>query len=230
MGTLLLNTPQKIHFFDIHTHKKCESESVFSIRNYFPEKLEEISQNEYYSVGIHPWNINQNFLLDDFYRLKDFVCKPNFIAVGEIGLDKLHPFFELQKDFFSQQASIAQHYSTPIIIHCVKAFNEVFSILKKMKITVPVIFHGYNGNLQTTKYCIEKGFYFSLGKDLFRENSNACLSLWHIPQRSLFFETDDSDYTIQDIYAKAAELLYMDLEKLKQQISENFNRCFSTSF
>jgi hypothetical protein len=40
----------------------------------------------------------------------------------------------------------------------------------------------------------------------------------------IFFETDDSDYLIEDIYQKASEISGRSIEYWKQQVFENFER------
>jgi hypothetical protein len=47
-----------------------------------------------------------------------------------------------------------------------------------------------------------------------------------IPAGSLFFETDDSSYTIQEISYRAAFLKGLRLSSLLKQIHSNFKTCF----
>jgi TatD DNase family protein len=49
----------------------------------------------------------------------------------------------LQQSVFEQQLLLAQKYNKPAIIHCVAAFQEVIEIKNKLKITVPLIIHGF---------------------------------------------------------------------------------------
>jgi len=47
-----------------------------------------------------------------------------------------------------------------------------------------------------------------------------------LPLDFIFFETDTLNVNIKDIYKKAAELLKIDLQKLKDQILQNFKTVF----
>jgi TatD DNase family protein len=184
----------------------------------------------YYSIGIHPWYVSEKSAEKELNKVEKYIQNKNVIALGEIGLDRLYPDFEFQKEIFIKQLCIAQKYSKPVIIHCVKAVPDVLSILKKENVSVPVIFHGFNAGLQIAQQNLAKGYYLSFGKDLFFKKSNAAQVLSQIPLQNIFLETDDSEYLISEIYFRAAELVEWEIEKLRDLMIDNFDRCFNTSF
>jgi TatD DNase family protein len=57
-----------------------------------------------------------------------------------------------------------------MIIHCVKAWAEVFSLLENGKVKVPVIFHGFNKSKSLAHEIVEQGYYLSFGKALKKES------------------------------------------------------------
>lgn len=85
----------------------------------------------YYSVGIHPWELtehNAGQLLD---YLKQQLRKKQFVAAGEAGLDKLAvASMELQLTVFKAQVRLSEEYGLPLIIHCVKAMDELLAVKK----------------------------------------------------------------------------------------------------
>ncbi|MGZ4044375.1 MAG: TatD family hydrolase, partial [Bacteroidia bacterium] len=149
------------------------------------------------------------------------------IAIGECGLDKLSKVdFELQEKVFIEQIRIANYYRKPMIIHCVKAFNELVNCLNLNNNEVPVIIHGFNNNENIARVLLTHGCYFSFGKALLGYESNAAKALKNIGRKNFFLETDDADISIKYIYRRASEILGIDEEILKQQIESNFEAIF----
>lgn len=214
------------NYIDIHTHKTHFSGEHIQIENCFPEIDTQIIAGRYYSVGIHPWYIDhyeKKFLL-----LKEISKKNEIIAIGEIGLDKLKPDFENQKIIFEKQLLFAQQIKKPVIIHCVKAFNELIEILKSTKISQALIFHRFGGNSQLTDSLMSFNSYFSFGDVVFNEKSGSLRIIKKIPASRIFFETDDSLISINEIYTKAAQIKALDLQNLKSEVYNNFITIFGS--
>jgi len=214
----------KLKFIDIHTHNLLKT--GFSLINIFPEDVEKIKNDKFYSVGIHPWNVSKVNLEKQLSIVKKSASLKNVLAVGEIGADKLHPDFILQKEVFVKQLNIAKQLKKPAIIHCVKAYSDLLEILKKEKPEIPVIIHRYSGNSTTAGELLKFNCYFSFGHELFNEKSKVPKVFKKIPLETVFLETDDAAKDIKEIYMKAAELKEISLEKIKLTIFENFQKCF----
>jgi TatD DNase family protein len=149
------------------------------------------------------------------------------LAIGECGLDKLSKVdFDLQEEVFVEQIKIANKINKPLIIHCVKAFNELINCLNLNDNKVPVIIHGFNNNENIARVMVNEGFYFSFGKALLGYESNAAKAIKNVGRKNFFLETDDADISIKYIYKKASELLGIDEEIIKQQIQSNFENVF----
>ena len=209
-------------YIDIHTHRKGNSKNVFSLHNISPKDFIQLSNNEknYFSAGIHPWYIDST-VEKKIKILEQIASNPSILAIGETGLDKLCPIdFNLQKEIFNYQISIAKEVKKPLIIHCVKAYDEIQQMLKKAQINVPVIFHGFRGKPQLAKELTKAGFYLSFG-NLFNKESLETIPLDHI-----FLETDDKNSEITEIYTLVAEMKEVFVEKLIEAINENFEECF----
>ena len=219
-------------FVNIHCHNDDAGQAV-SISNSFVQNRRELNPLGLYSLGLHPWNISD--ISSDFDlegTLAYFIEKDkSLIAIGEIGIDRAIAIpIELQIFFFEQQLLVAQSYGLPVIIHCVRAYSEIIKCKKKLGITIPMIIHGYCGNMSITNELLKHGFLFSFGKQLLLSNKNAVLALTNLPYERLFFETDNENMPIEDIYKGAADLLKIDLFKLKEIVYENFNCNFRRFF
>ena len=150
----------------------------------------------------------------------DHVC-----FIGECGLDKIvSTDFEEQKRVFRAQIIMAEEFKKPLVVHCVKAYNEVLEIRNEFHPTMPWIMHGYNGSVEQTIQMAEKGILFSFGENLYRPNSKAVESFRHLPLEKIFFETDEYDGDVKCMYEKGAELKNVTVENLVEAVWNNFSR------
>lgn len=212
-----------INYIDIHTHSLKKSE-VIQIYN---QPLEEEINTKRCSAGIHPWYIDIENTKTQLEKLEAHLQNEKTIALGECGLDKLIdlPLSE-QETIFKKQVLLSQKYNKPLIVHCVKAFEDLLRIRKEMNVTVPMIIHGFNNSKEIALQLLKSGCYISFGKALLNENSNAASIISLIPPDKLFLETDNSDFTIERIYEKAGGILNIEVDQLKKIISTNFKNVF----
>ena len=216
---------------NFHTHQpKKSAEEVIIFNQIIPQSDEspetfpdETIPNSWLSAGIHPWHINENNQKLQLEKLRQLAKNKDIKLIGECGLDRLKgASLPLQEEIFIKQIRIAEDVKKPIIIHCVKCFNELISIKKIVRPKVPMIIHGFNNNLTTAQILLDKGFYLSLGSAILQENSNAAQILSQIPHEKLFLETDDKDVSISELYEKASFILKIPLNKLEDIIFANY--------
>jgi TatD DNase family protein len=219
-----------IDFIDIHTHRTKKGENTFSILNIsLPNN--EIPEKRYLSIGWHPWFIEPFDLQQIRNRLEEVVFNQNVLAIGECGLDRsIKTPFERQTEVFRLHLSTAKSVDKPLIIHCVRAYSDLFEILKKEKFTGKFILHNFNGNQKQIDSFLKFDTYFSLSKQQMIRNLNLNKSLAQIPHERIFLETDDSVFSIQETYSLASELLNIPLIDLKSAIKCNFILIFGSGF
>lgn len=216
-----------VPFIDIHTHSEKFEREIVTVRNLFPgDGFAAFTGRNFYSMGLHPWHIKtpdeNNRLLQMVEEALDFdhVC-----FIGECGLDKVaNSDFEEQKRVFRAQAFMAEEFKRPLIIHCVKAYSDILEFHKKLHPEMPWIMHGYNANVQISQQLGEKGVLFSFGESIFKNNSKSAESIKYLPLEKIFFETDEYDGDIEDMYAKGAELKNISIETLRKAVWSNFSR------
>lgn len=216
-----------VPFIDIHTHKQNSDKECVAVFNFEPgNSIPVFSGKNFYSTGLHPWRIGtQNEDNERLLMMEDALEFDHVIFVGECGLDKLaETGFDEQIRAFKAQAFMAEEYQKPLIIHCVKAWNEMVELHMKNKPTVPWIFHGYNGSVELTRQLLDKNFLFSFGEILLHTNAKAIESFKSLSIEKIFIETDEFDGTIEEIYVRAAELKNISVETLKEAVWQNFNR------
>lgn len=214
-------------YIDVHTHSTRSEKGAVTVKSLFPgDNLPAFSGRNFYSVGLHPWYIkSEEENNEQLCLVEDALEFDHVIFVGETGPDtKAETDFYEQMRVFEAQAFMAEEFEKPLIIHCVKAYNEVIRIYNKLQPQQPWILHGYNGNLQITKQLEKGNFLFSFGQILFKENAKALESFRYLPLERIFFETDESEIGLEKIYRQGAELKKINIEKLKENVWENFNR------
>ena len=178
-------------------------------------------------MGIHPWYVDAENWERQLAELEKTAEIENVLAIGECGLDrKIALPLQTQLLVFDAQVQLAEKYRKPVIIHCVKAFNELLQWKKSTQSTVPLIVHGFNNNLTMAKQLLAHGFHFSLGAALLQPNSNAAKVISILPLEKLFLENDDRDLPIKRVYEAGAAHLDMTVSELQAQIWANFAALF----
>ncbi len=206
-------------YINLHTHHASPGDGVFVFNNRFAHDPLYYTDS-LFSIGVHPWDAG---LVGDssLRELEKWLDHPNCFALGECGLDKVHgPDFSIQKDLFDMQLKLAQKHSLPVIIHCVKAFDELMEMAKPYAGKIPLVIHGFHKSSQMAAQLIGKGFYLSLNPALLsRTDFDSSL----IPPERLFLETDTrKDLSIRDVYQAAAAWFNVGEDELKEIINGNF--------
>ena len=212
-----------MYFINLHTHHISADNNLF-ILNYRLGYDKVIDTTHSFSIGIHPWDaeLNNTTCISE---LEHFLTQPNCVAIGECGLDKLITTpLDIQKKVFEQHLQLAIKYKKPVIIHCVKAFDELIVLCKPYFNRIPLIIHGFNKSEALAKQLIDKGYYLSLHHNLALKTD---FNIQSLPLNKLFFETDnDPNLLIQDVYQDFSSKLNMELDVLKAQINRNFETLF----
>jgi TatD DNase family protein len=202
-------------FPDVHTH--------FLTGNPYAILNANSSINSFHSRGIHPWFVNKNLPLE---KLEYDLQHPKCIALGEIGLDKIcGTDFKLQRKLFIQQIELSEKYQLPIIIHCVRASNELFQLKKEIKPTQTWIWHGFN-KTNLLNQTIENGIIPSFGEASLH-NESLRNELVNLESNHFLLETDTSTLSIETIYKTIAELRNQLKDSLQKEQITNFERIFT---
>ncbi len=177
--------------------------------------------------GIHPWHAPQAdaAALD---RLARELESGGVQAVGETGLDFVQAADngtrQAQIELFRAQLALACRYGLPVVLHCVKAFEQTMRLLREQEPRA-VIFHGFIGSPEQARQALERGYCLSFGERTFA-SPRTVEALKGTPLSQLFLETDDSETPVKTIYTRVAELLALSVEELKRATTENYERIF----
>jgi TatD DNase family protein len=202
-------------YFDVHSHfRDKQNAAIFQASS--------IQEDCWFSFGIHPRDSDSN---SDFGMFHETLKHQNCLAVGEIGLDKLSGVnLDSQIQIFTRQIELSEELKLPVIIHCVKAWNELKQLKRILKPTQPWIYHGFSKITVLTEV-LEEGMFVSFGHRILRDRNLLDSSL-KIPIENVFFETDDQPIEIEQIYSTFANAKQITLQQLKEIQFENFKRVF----
>lgn len=150
--------------------------------------------NKFLSVGIHPWNINElsqttiNNILN--VLLPKIAANYKVYAIGECGIDKcIDTDINRQKEVFLKQIEISETIEKPVIIHAVRAYNEIINLKKQIHAKQQWIIHGFNSSLQIAQSLINLNCILSINK-YHINNPKIITILNYIPKEYILFETD----------------------------------------
>lgn len=195
------------------------------------------------AYGIHPWFANQ-WNDEVKWELQQLINCREIDAIGEIGLDFLRKEIpcEHQICVFEEQLQMAADANLPIIVHQVKAWQDMSRLLKKYCLSRQGwLYHGFNGSPELANEIIACGGVLSLGKQLL-SSSKLQTILKQLPYDKILLESDadrlsriqqneQNTYSIYlcELYACIARLWQCPLEKVIEQMENNIKNLFNRS-
>lgn len=160
--------------------------------------------------GLHPyWLSNTN--KQDTLALDAYIEANKPVALGECGLDyrPRQADKKIQLDFLEAQLTIASNHQLPVVIHSVKATEEIIKTIKKLKKLKGMI-HSFSGSSEQAKQLIDLSFYISLGGSVTYDNAKRIKKVAkEIPLTSLLLETDSPDQPDKKNHGKRNEPAYL---------------------
>jgi TatD DNase family protein len=147
----------------------------------------------YVGVGFHPHHASD--VTDDDLAFLDRAAQADKVcAVGETGLDYhyTNAVPETQKRIFRAHLDIAARYHKPVIIHTRDAFADSMAILAEYTGKLKnIVIHCYGGNLEQTKFVLDRSYYISFTGTVTFKKSDALREVAKkIPLDKLMIESD----------------------------------------
>jgi TatD DNase family protein len=215
-------------YIDIHVHPPLFDDSeVISVVDISSSAKSISILTQYCTYGIHPWFLTEESLDSQVYILEDLLKNNAIIAIGEVGIDKIRSEnIETQLHVFDIIISLSEYYKKPLIIHCVKGFDNLLSLHKNRKVKQPWIIHGFHGNHELALQLIRHKILLSFGAKLLKDSKLQSV-FSKTPIDFIFLETDNSENSIIEVYKTATAIKNIDIKTLRSIVCENFKRIFS---
>lgn len=164
------------------------------------------------SFGLHPWHLADDWR-SQLAQIEEKLAATSSL-VGECGLDHLCTTpYARQLEAFEAQVALSERYGRPLILHCVRAVDDVLRFKGGTKQTW--VFHGFRGKPQQMQQLLAHGISVSFG---FRHNEES-VSL--CPADRFFLETDDAPQPIVPLYEAVARRRNISVEELLRKQWEN---------
>jgi TatD DNase family protein len=143
------------------------------------------------AYGLHPWWVGEH-RPEHLEALARRLGSGRAVAVGECGLDFARDIDrDAQRYWFVAQLRLAADYDLPVIVHAVRALDEVLRELRAFPGLAGVI-HGFAGSRQQAEQCAAAGFLLGIGPAVTR-SSRLRGAVSAMPIECLLLETDAPD-------------------------------------
>ncbi|SKB54103.1 TatD DNase family protein [Salegentibacter holothuriorum] len=176
---------QNIERFFLPAIDSDTTQAMYELEARYPE-------NVFLMMGLHPTHVQENFE-DELKHVEEQFGQRRFYAVGEIGIDLYwdESTLGIQQEAFRRQIRLAKKHKLPIVIHCRKAFDEVFDVLEEEKSDdLFGIFHCFTGNLEQAKRALSYNLKLGIGGVVTFKNGKLDKFLNEIPLKDIVLETD----------------------------------------
>jgi len=210
-----------IRYIDFHTHNSGGAGDTVSVVNLMAgdEVPADFPANTLFSAGIHPWQLTDDNLSELQTELLLTVAHPHVVMIGEAGFDRLKGAGrETQEKAFMFQASLAAEMGRPIVIHCVKGWEDLLHAHRELSPSRPWIIHGFRGRGNLAASLSATGFWFSLGRKGLKPEVLRAVS-----HERILLETDDSGESIADVYRLFESVAGYAPDHAERLIRNNFN-------
>ncbi len=219
--------PQSGDLVNLHTHDSVRTRGVFAVENLMMhEGRSPDDASDAFSVGIHPWFLQREQIAEHIARLTQLLTDDRVVAVGEAGYDRRRGADEgLQREVFETQAKLAEEMGKPLVIHCVKGWDELWASKRRLKPQMPWIIHGFTGGIDQARQLVAGDMYLSLWvKSVLGGALDQVLA--GIPQERIFLETDGFEIDLAQVYDKAAMVMNIRVDLLADTIRNNYLSLF----
>lgn len=202
--------------YDIHTHHHPAVPGT-AVVQLTPDAFSPLPEH-FYSVGLHPWDISNDWRTQ-MAKLLVMALHTHVLMIGETGLDKKNSpaSIETQLEVFREHIRLSELIRKPLIIHCVKAFDELLATRKETKATLPWIVHGFRGGVEQWQQLSRAGLHVSLGKHYDTE------LIKHLPLHQLLLESDDTT-ELDTVYDRASHDTGISIPELRAHVGNNLLR------
>ena len=198
--------------------------------------------NIFLMAGLHPVYVNNEYEKELKIVIENLKTN-NYVAIGEIGLDKHWDvsFLDKQKIAFQKQIELALELDLPIVIHCREAFDDIYEILLKYNCDkLRGVLHCFTGTFEDANKLANLNFKIGIGGVVTFKNGGLDKFLNKIDIKNIVLETDapylspapfrgkrnESSY-IMYVIDKLSDIYNLKSEEIIHQTSLNANDVFN---
>ena len=153
--------------------------------------------------------------------------RDDILGIGECGLDtRIAVPRQHQIELFTAHAEMAREIHLPLIIHCVRSYDDIVHLHQRLKPSNPWIIHGFNRTENIAIKLLDQGILLSIGKELLDPGHPISNFFKKIAEYPFFLETDGKDIAIQTLYQQASNMLDMSIEAISTIIASHVQQVY----
>ncbi len=221
---------------------------IVNVGTSLPESLNSVALALHYpqvyaAVGLHPNDCTEQWI-EDLKEIKALIKEENnVVAIGECGMDKHYPGYNLarQKDAFKAQIELALEHDLALIVHSRDAYDETLYVLDEFAGQIKRgVIHCFSQDQAFADHAIAQNFVIGIGGPLTYPKNNTLRDVFTtIPLEKIVLETDapflapqsirgkqNSPAQIRTIAEFLAELRGVSFEMIAEQTTENAQKLF----
>ncbi|UQI42615.1 TatD family hydrolase [Vreelandella venusta] len=170
-------------------------------RSLWPNVLTLAARKEVSScVGLHPYFVGQH-ANDDLIALEQLLAEQKVeaekrvVAIGECGIDgRFRESLDKQWAYFDAQLGLAKQFVLPIVVHCVKANDQVSKRLRQLALPRGGLIHAFSGSYEQATKFLDLGYTLGLGGAITYERAQRLRNVVsRLPDDGFVLETDSPD-------------------------------------
>lgn len=149
----------------------------------------------YPTAGLYPSEAKRPDWIQDLAPLDTLLQSKNFVALGEVGLDRYwdESYMDAQKALLRAQIDLALEHDLPIILHCRKAFEDLLEVVNDFykNSRFRAVWHCFDGEVAQAQAMLDRGVCLSL-TGIFTYPSSKALRevVKRLPSSSFMLESD----------------------------------------
>ena len=178
-----------------------------------------------FTIGLHP--MSYNFMTFEHVSRIIHQNRDDILGIGECGLDtRIAVPRQHQIELFTAHAEMAREMHLPLIIHCVRSYDDIVHLHQRLKPSNPWIIHGFNRSESIAIKLLDQGILLSIGKELLDPGHPISNFFKKIAEYPFFLETDGKDIAIQTLYQQASNMLDMSIEAISSTIASHVQQVY----
>ncbi|MDN3555151.1 TatD family hydrolase [Halomonas maura] len=146
-------------------------------------------------LGLHPYFMDAHREDDVEALARALDAHPEAVAVGECGIDgRFAETLAAQWSLFDAQLRLARTRRLPVVIHCVRANDQVAKRLRQLALPAGGLIHAFAGSPEQARAFLELGFVVGLGGALTHARARRLhRAVAALPDDGYVLETDSPD-------------------------------------
>ncbi|MCL7939049.1 TatD family hydrolase [Halomonas sp. ATCH28] len=146
-------------------------------------------------LGLHPYFMETHRDADTEALARALDAHPDVVAVGECGIDaRFAETLGAQWSLFDAQLRLAKERELPVVIHCVRANDQLAKRLRQLALPAGGLIHAFAGSPEQARKFLDLGFVVGLGGAATHERAKRLQrAVKSLPDDGYVLETDSPD-------------------------------------